>query len=97
MPDYGEGDKGKLLKLNNSGNGLTWEDKASLFKILSSDYNDSETGYLVKGAETDADSKHVLAGDGTWVKGLPSYNSTDDRNKMLIINGSGELEWAPLT
>lgn len=48
-------------------------------------------GYLVPGAGGNADANHVLAGDGTWVLGLPPTEGLT--NKTLKIDSSGKLVW----
>lgn len=95
------GEDRKILAVKTGGTETEWVDKPSYAELHTGDgsnFNDEDTGYLVYGPGSEnANVNYVLAGNGSWVRGLPPYDSTNDRNKMLIIDDDGNLKWAPLT
>ena len=92
LPDYSNSVKDRVLSVTSDGDKVEWVLRQNLFDKLSSENDDSTRGYLVKGAANNADEKHVLAGNGTWVLGLPPITETD-YGKALKVNNSGELYW----
>jgi hypothetical protein len=78
---------------NNNGELVISSPTVPSYSILSGNDSDSSKPYLIKGAGTGKiNNSYVLAGNGSWVKGVPQPTSSD-YGKTLKCDSSGKLYW----
>jgi hypothetical protein len=87
------GSKGVTVKSNTNGKLEINGNYPSLLTNSSNNNNDKYTPYTVFGpGSSKATTAYVLAGNGSWVKGVPQPTSSD-YGKTLKCDSSGNLYW----
>lgn len=85
-----------------NGNLTISSPKVPSYSILKTDNTNSNNlstiGYRVFGpGQTNANTNHYLAGDGTWVKGLlVPIPTNSDEGKYLKVGTNGSLSWVAI-